>query len=279
MSEIDAIKTNNFKFNKKFGQNFIFDKNLLNAIIDDSNITKQDEVLEIGPGAGTLTKVIASKAKKVVSYEIDTNLKPILEENLQGVKNSRIIFADALKTNIKDIESNFLGEYKIVANLPYYITTPLIFKFVQETKKVKSMSIMVQKEVGDRFIAKPKDEEYGSISVVLDFYGDVKILRNVPRRMFVPAPNVDSCVVQIEFVKNKFDANAILFEKIVKSAFLNRRKTLANNLSVNFLVSKQEVYEILKSIGINEQARGDSLSTHEFVEITKIFDKKGIKSK
>ena len=279
MSEIDLVKTNNFKFNKKFGQNFIFDKNLLNAIIDDSKITKDDEVLEIGPGAGTLTKVIASKAKKVVSYEIDTNLKPILKENLQGVENSRIIFADALKTNIKDIESNFDGEYKIVANLPYYITTPLIFKFVQETKKVQTMSIMVQKEVGDRLIAKPKANEYGAISAVLDFYGNVKILRNVPRRMFVPAPNVDSCVVQIEFVKNKYDANADTFEKIVKSAFLNRRKTLANNLSVNFAISKQEVYEILNLLGINEQARGDSLSTNDFVQITKIFDKKGIKSK
>lgn len=279
MSEIDLVKINNFKFNKKFGQNFIFDKNLLNAIIDDSKITKDDEVLEIGPGAGTLTKVIASKAKKVVSYEIDTNLKPILEENLQGVENSRIIFADALKTNIKDIESNFDGEYKIVANLPYYITTPLIFKFVQETKKVQTMSIMVQKEVGDRLIAKPKDNEYGAISAVLDFYGNVKILRNVPRRMFVPAPNVDSCVIQIEFVKNKYDANADTFEKIVKSAFLNRRKTLANNLSVNFAISKQEVYEILNLLGINEQARGDSLSTNDFVQITKIFDKKGIKSK
>ena len=279
MREIDAIKSNNFKFNKKFGQNFIFDKNLLNAIIDDSQITKNDDVLEIGPGAGTLTKVIASKARKVVSYEIDTNLKPILEENLQGVNNSDIVFADALKTDIKDIESNFDGEYKIVANLPYYITTPLIFKFVQETKKVKSMSIMVQKEVGDRLTAKAGDDEYGSISAVLDFYGNVKILRNVPRRMFVPAPNVDSCVVQIEFVKNKYNANADTFEKIVKSAFLNRRKTLANNLSINFSVTKQQVYEMLNMLGINEQARGDSLNTSQFVEITKIFDKKGIKSK
>ena len=279
MSEIDAIKLNNFKFNKKFGQNFIFDKNLLNAIIDDSNITKQDDVLEIGPGAGTLTKVIASKAKKVVSYEIDTNLKPILEENLKNVENAYIIFSDALKTDIKEIESNFEGEYKIVANLPYYITTPLIFKFLQQTNKVQTMSIMVQKEVGDRLTAKAGDDEYGSISVVLDFYANVKILRNVPRRMFVPAPNVDSCVVQIEFVKNKYDANADTFEKIVKSAFLNRRKTLANNLSVNFMITKQEVYDILLSLQINEQARGDSLTAEQFVEITKLFDKKGIKSK
>lgn len=279
MKEIDLIKNNDFKFNKKFGQNFIFDKNLLNAIIEDSNICKDDEVLEIGPGAGTLTKVIASKAKKVVSYEIDTNLKPLLAENLLGVDNSTIIFADALKTDILEIEKNFTSDYKIVANLPYYITTPLIFKFVQQTKRVKTMSIMVQKEVGDRLISKTGDKDYGAISCVLDFYGNVKILRNVPRRMFVPAPNVDSCVVQIEFVKGKYDTNAELFEKIVRSAFLNRRKTLANNLSVNFDISKQEVYDILKSLNINEQARGDSLSTSDFVKITKIFDKKAIKSK
>lgn len=279
MKEIDLIKNNDFKFNKKFGQNFIFDKNLLNAIIEDSNICKDDEVLEIGPGAGTLTKVIASKAKKVVSYEIDTNLKPLLAENLSGVDNSTIIFADALKTDILEIEKNFTGDYKIVANLPYYITTPLIFKFVQQTKRVKTMSIMVQKEVGDRLISKAGDKDYGAISCVLDFYGNVKILRNVPRRMFVPAPNVDSCVIQIEFMKGKYDANAEVFEKIVRSAFLNRRKTLANNLSVNFDISKQEVYDILKSLNINEQARGDSLSTSDFVKITKIFDKKAIKSK
>ncbi|MBQ7884601.1 MAG: ribosomal RNA small subunit methyltransferase A [Clostridia bacterium] len=279
MSEIDAIKTNNFKFNKKFGQNFIFDKNLLKAIIEDSNITKDDDVLEIGPGAGTLTKVIANSAKKVVSYEIDSNLKPILEQNLQGVQNSKVIFSDALKTSISEIESNFEGEYKIVANLPYYITTPLIFKFVQETTRVKTMSIMVQKEVGERLIAKAGDSDYGSISVVLDFYANVKILRNVPRRMFVPAPNVDSCVVQIEFVKNKHECNAKLFEKIVKSAFANRRKTLANNLSIDFCVNKQTIYEMLKELNINEQARGDSLTTKQFVEITKIFDKKSIKSK
>lgn len=279
MKEIDLIKNNDFKFNKKFGQNFIFDKNLLNAIIEDSNICEDDEVLEIGPGAGTLTKVIASKAKKVVSYEIDSNLKPLLAENLAEVDNSTIIFADALKTDIAEIEGNFEGDYKIVANLPYYITTPLIFKFVQQTKRVKTMSIMVQKEVGDRLISKAGDRDYGAISCVLDFYGNVKILRNVPRRMFVPAPNVDSCVVQIEFIKDKYQTNAELFEKIVRSAFLNRRKTLANNLSVNFCISKQEVYNILKSLNISEQARGDSLPTQNFVEITKIFDKKSIKSK
>lgn len=268
MKEIDALSKNNFKFNKKFGQNFIFDKNLLTAIINDSGINKNDDVLEIGPGAGTLTRVIAEKAKKVVSYEIDTSLENILKENLKGVSNSKIIFQDALKADIKEIESNFDGNYKIVANLPYYITTPLIFKFVNETKRVISMCIMVQKEVGERLVAKAKDGDYGAISTVLDFYGNVKILRQVPRRMFVPSPNVDSCIVEIEFINNKYDADGKLFERVVKSAFSNRRKTLVNNLSKDFGISKENLSNLLENNGFSSTIRGDSLNTNDFVLIT-----------
>ncbi len=278
MEEVDILKQNNFTFNKKFGQNFIFDKNLLNAIIEQSGVGKEDEVLEIGPGAGTLTKVIASKVKKVVSYEIDTNLKPILDENLKDVTNSSIIYKDALKTDLSEIESNFTGNYTLIANLPYYITTPLIFKFLR-SEKVKNMCIMVQKEVGQRLIATNKDKDYGAISAILDFYGNVKILRQVPRHMFTPAPNVDSCVVQIAINKDKYDADCDLYEKIIKSAFANRRKTLANNLSNDFFVTKQQVYEFLKILGLPEQVRGDALTTLNFVQITNIFDKNSIKSK
>ncbi|MCI7003442.1 MAG: 16S rRNA (adenine(1518)-N(6)/adenine(1519)-N(6))-dimethyltransferase RsmA [Clostridia bacterium] len=278
MKESDILKQNNFNFNKKFGQNFIYDKNLLNAIIEQSGINSEDEVLEIGPGAGTLTKVIAKKAKKVVSYEIDTNLKPILAENLKDVTNAKIIFQDALKTDLNEIESNFTNEYTLIANLPYYITTPLIFKFLK-SERVKSMCIMVQKEVGQRLIATNKDKEYGAISAILDFYGDVKILRQVPRHMFTPVPNVDSCVVQINIKRNKNNANAELYEKIIKSAFANRRKTLANNLSNDFNVTKQQVYDFLKQLSLPEQIRGDALTTMNFVQITNIFDKNSVKSK
>ena len=278
MKESDILKQNNFNFNKKFGQNFIYDKNLLNAIIEQSGIDSEDEVLEIGPGAGTLTKVIAQKAKKVVSYEIDTNLKPILAENLKDVTNAKIIFQDALKTDLNEIESNFTNEYTLIANLPYYITTPLIFKFLK-SERVKSMCIMVQKEVGQRLIATNKDKEYGAISAILDFYGDVKILRQVPRHMFTPVPNVDSCVVQINIKRNKNNANAELYEKIIKSAFANRRKTLANNLSNDFNVTKQQVYDFLKQLSLPEQIRGDALTTLNFVQITNIFDKNSVKSK
>ncbi len=278
MKESDILKQNNFNFNKKFGQNFIYDKNLLNAIIEQSGINSEDEVLEIGPGAGTLTKVIAQKAKKVVSYEIDTNLKPVLAENLKDVTNAKIIFQDALKTDLNEIESNFTNEYTLIANLPYYITTPLIFKFLK-SERVKSMCIMVQKEVGQRLIATNKDKEYGAISAILDFYGAVKILRQVPRHMFTPVPNVDSCVVQINIKRNKNNANADLYEKIIKSAFANRRKTLANNLSNDFNVTKQQVYDFLKQLSLPEQIRGDALTTMNFVQITNIFDKNSVKSK
>ena len=273
MKELDTIQKYDFKFNKKFGQNFIFDKNLLEAIICDSKITKDDEVLEIGPGAGTLTNIIAGHAKKVVSYEIDTSLKPILEENLKDTHNSEVIFADALKTPIKDIEGNFDDKYYVVANLPYYITTPLIFKFVGKTDRVKSMNIMVQKEVGERLIAKPKCGDYGSISVILDFYGDVKILRQVPRRMFVPSPNVDSCVVQINFIKNKFDCDKDIFEKVVKSAFSNKRKTLVNNLSKDFGLTKEVLIDMLKQLDLDENVRGDALNTLDFVRISQKLSK------
>ena len=265
------LSENNFRFNKQFGQNFIFDKNLLTAIVKDSNISKQDDVLEIGPGAGTLTKIIAEFSKKVVSYEIDKNLVPILEQNLQGVENSKIIFADALKTDIKEIESNFDGEYKIVANLPYYITTPLIFKFIEQTKKVQSITIMVQKEVADRLVAKKGSKDYGTISIILDFYGKVKVLRNVPRRMFIPPPNVDSAMVQIEMIKNKYDADEELFKKIVHSAFAMRRKTLQNNLSQGFGISKAQVEEILQQAGFAPTVRGEQLSTEDYVKITNVM--------
>ncbi|MBQ3494428.1 MAG: 16S rRNA (adenine(1518)-N(6)/adenine(1519)-N(6))-dimethyltransferase RsmA [Clostridia bacterium] len=267
------LSENNFRFNKQFGQNFIFDKNLLTAIVKDSQITKQDDVLEIGPGAGTLTKIIAEHAKKVVSYEIDKNLEPILEQNLSDVQNSKIIFADALKTDITEIEQNFDGEYKIVANLPYYITTPLIFKFVEQTKRVQSISIMVQKEVAERLVAKKSTADYGTISIILDFYGDVKVLRNVPRRMFIPAPNVDSAVVQINIIKNKYTANEQLFKKLVHCAFAMRRKTLVNNLSQGFGVSKEKAKTWLDAAGFGETIRGEQLSTADYVNLTNIIEK------
>lgn len=270
---MDLLKINDFKFNKKYGQNFIFDKNLLNAIVVDSGITKNDDVLEIGPGAGTLTKIICQYAKNVVSYEIDKNLKPILDENLKEVFNSKIIYKDALKTDINEIENNFQGNYSIIANLPYYITTPLIFKFIEETKKVNTITVMVQKEVADRLICKPNTKDYGVITVMLDFYGEVKILRQVSRKMFTPMPNVDSSVVQIKLNYNKYNCDTIMFNKIVHSAFSMRRKTILNNLHSGLNLDKNIVEMWLNASGISPQKRAENLSTQDYVNLTnKYFD-------
>lgn len=264
------MELNNFKFNKKFGQNFIFDKNLLTAIVNDAKINNQDEVLEVGAGAGTLTKIIASKAKKVVSYEIDKNLTEILQQNLQDVENSKVVFADALKTDIKEIESHFTQDYCVVANLPYYITTPLIFKFVQETKRVKSLTIMVQKEVAVRMVSKAGDADYGVLTVVLDFYGDVKLLRNVSRNNFMPRPNVDSAIVQIQIKKNKFECNEENFLKTVKASFSMRRKTLYNNLQT-LGIEKEKILACIEKMGLNPAVRGEKLTTGEFVTLSKLL--------
>ena len=271
MEELSILQKNNFKFNKKYGQNFIFDKNLLNAIVADSEITKDDEVLEIGAGAGTLSKIISMNSKKLVCYEIDKSLEQVLKENLTGCNNTEIIFKDALKMPLNEIESKFDGDYYVVANLPYYITTPLIFKFVGKTTKIKSMCIMVQKEVGDRLVATSKSKDYGSISTILDFYSNVKIVRQVPRTVFVPSPKVDSCIVKIDFVNDKYNCDKVLFEKIVKSAFSNKRKTLANNLSKDFNMTKEKIFQILSDLKIDQNIRGDALSTLEFVKIAQKF--------
>ncbi len=260
----------NFNFSKKFGQNFIFDTNLLNAIVADSGVTKDDEVLEIGAGAGTLTKIIASKAKRVVSYEIDNNLKDILSQNLQGIENSQVIFADALKTPTSEIESNFSGDYHIIANLPYYITTPLIFKFIETTQKVKSITVMVQKEVADRLVAK-SGKDYGIITIMLDFFGNVNQTRFVSRKMFTPMPNVDSAVVNIQIVKDKYKADKETFSKLVHSSFAMRRKTILNNLSSGLNLSKENVTLILEKANINPNARAEQLSTLDYVNLSNIY--------
>ena len=263
---------NNIKFNKKYGQNFIFDKNLLNAIVKDSNIDKDDEVLEIGAGAGTLTKILAQSCKKVVAYEIDENLKSVLNENLADVKNVKLVFKDALKTDINLIEKDFEGKYNIVANLPYYITTPLIFKFIEQTTKVKTITIMIQQEVAERLIAKPSCKDYGIITVMLNFYGNVSITRKVARTNFIPVPNVDSAVVNIQ-LQNKFDCDKILFSKIVHGAFAMRRKTLINNLSKCFNIDKNSLAKILNQCNLDENVRAEQLDVLDYVKLTNLFSK------
>ncbi len=264
------MELNNFKFKKKYGQNFIFDTNLLSAIVRDSGVNKEDEVLEIGTGAGTLTEILAQNSKKVVSYEIDENLKPILTEKFKNHDNVKIVFSDALKTNIKDIENNFEDNFKIVANLPYYITTPLIFKFI-ESKKVKSITVMVQKEVAQRMVADVNTSDYGILTVMLSFYGDVKVLRTVKRQCFTPMPNVDSAVVRIDLKQCACDAG--IFSDIVHKSFAMRRKTIYNNLKSGFDFSKDEILKWLNSCAISENVRAENLTVSDYINLAKTFDK------
>lgn len=271
---LDILKENNFQFNKKFGQNFIFDTNLLSAIVSDAGVDKDTTVLEIGPGAGTLTHKLCEKAKKVISYEIDTNLKPILEENLKDCDNSEIVFGDIMKQKTSDIEEKLGEEYVMVANLPYYITTPIIFKFLEEATNLKSITIMVQKEVAERICAKHNTVDYGAITVQIGAIANAKITRIVKRNMFKPAPNVDSAVVRIDFDLNKYDiSNLDLFKKVVTSAFAMRRKTLANNLKSSFSLSNDMATTLISNCGFKADIRGEALSVEDFVKLSNELNK------
>lgn len=273
MSNLDTLKNFNFKFNKAYGQNFIFDTNFLQSIIDKIDI-KDKTVLEIGPGAGTLTSIIAKNAKKVIAYEIDRNLEPILENNLQEFNNVEIIFADIMKQDINDIESKLDDEYVMVANLPYYITTPIIFKFLENATKLKSMTIMVQLEVAERLVAKPNTKDYGAITPAIDYRATAKIIKKVSRTMFTPVPNVDSAIVKIDFEDNKFQIdNYKVLDDTIKSVFAMRRKTIENNLRNYFKLSSETVNNIVNEANIKSGSRGETLSTEQLVNLSNIINK------
>ena len=249
-------------FKKKFGQNFLTDKNLLDAIVRDGGVTKEDEVLEIGAGAGALTESLSRYAKKVVSYEIDKDLENTLKS--LELNNVEFIFEDALKQDINVIEGHFSGRYKLIANLPYYITTPLIFKFLEEASRISSMTIMVQKEVAERIVANKGNKDYGILSIMIAFYGKSRIMRNVGRNMFRPVPNVDSAIVRIDIDENKFiGVDKKGFSRFIKASFAMRRKTLLNNLSQ--LYDKKILQEKLNEETLKKRA--EQFDINEFVEI------------
>lgn len=269
----DVLQATSFRFNKALGQNFISDTNLLKGIVTDSGITPDDVVVEIGTGAGTLTRQIASVAKQVYSFEVDQNLIPVHELSLSGIDNLQVIFRDVLK--MKDDEFRSIvgeGEFKVVANLPYYITTPLIMRFLESELNVTSLTIMVQEEVGRRLVAKPNTADYSAITLAVLLRGEGTITRKVGRNMFYPAPNVDSAVVRIDVDKDKLAGeNKTLIHKLVRSAFLMRRKTLVNNLNASFGLSKAEAAEKLIAAGLDERVRGEALSLEDYVNLSHQF--------
>lgn len=269
----DIIRGVDFHFNKALGQNFITDANLLDAIVADSGINGDDTVVEIGTGAGTLTRAIAKVAKKVYSFEVDRNLQPVLALSLQGVDNAEVIFRDVLKMKDDELKSVVGDSFKVVANLPYYITTPLAMRFIESSLDVKSVTIMVQKEVALRFVAKPNTADYSAITLAIEMAGNAQITRNVSRNMFFPSPNVDSAVVRIDIDRTKLDGeNAPLLHKLVRSSFAMRRKTLANNLSVAFQIDKQEAGKLIDEAGFSPMVRGEALSLDDYKKLTKTLE-------
>ncbi len=273
----EILQKNSFRFNKRFGQNFITDTNLLTSIVDKAGVEEGDAVLEIGVGAGTLTRALAEKADKVYGYEIDENLRPVLKESLSGLKNVQIIFKDVMKVSTSEIESKIGGKYKLVANLPYYITTPVIIKFIEEAENLQSITVMVQSEVAERICAKENTPEYGSITAGIDVIGDAKIVAKVPRTMFYPVPNVDSAVVRIDINKQKYVLTSRkAYRDVLRVAFSSRRKTLVNNLTRDFSLQREVAETALLSCGIDIKARGESLSTQKFVALTEYLVKNEI---
>lgn len=269
----DIIRGVDFRFNKALGQNFITDVNLLDAIVQDAGIKSDDTVVEIGTGAGTLTKAIAKVAKKVYSFEVDKNLEKVLALSLQGAENVEVIFKNVLNMTDDEIEEIVPTTFKVVANLPYYITTPLVMRFIESGLDVSSLTVMVQKEVADRFAAKANTADYSAVSLAIEIAGEAAITRNVSRKMFYPVPNVDSAVVRIDIDRNKLEGeNVALIRKLARAAFAMRRKTLANNLSVAFGISKQEATKRIERAGFSALVRGEALALQDYVSLSKEFE-------
>ncbi len=275
----DIAERFDFNFSKGLGQNFLLDERVLDKIAEAADI--EDGVLEVGPGFGVLTKRLCETGKKVVSVEIDRRLIPVLDFTLGEFDNVKIIEKDILKTDVKElIDTEFGGgKISVAANLPYYITTPIITKLIEERLPLKNIVVMVQREVAERIAAKPGKKDYGAISVLCQYYTNPRLVTIVPAGSFYPAPKVDSAVLCMEVcdkpnVETKDEA---LFFKVVKAAFAQRRKTLLNCLASGFSCDKQALTEILESTGIAPNIRGEKLGLAEFAKIADAFFENGIK--
>lgn len=269
------LKKEKFRFKKQFGQNFISDDHLLAKIVEAAEITPEDVVIEIGPGAATLTAALAEKAAQVIAIEIDKDLFPIIERRMAGYANFELVAGDAMKVDFDALAAKYSAKrYKVVANLPYYITTPIVMRFLEEGFRVSELVIMVQQEVADRFLANPGTKAYGAITAAINYYGSVSRAFNVPRTMFTPRPEVDSSIVKIKCYENKpFEADdEKLLRRVIKAAFGQRRKTLNNALKALNL-PKDELDKALQRAGIDAARRGETLSVEEFVCLSNAISK------
>ena len=262
----ELLNEKQFTFKKKFGQNFIIDENIIKSIVTKAEVDTDTLVIEIGPGAGSLTSILSESAKNVICYEVDTTLEEVLKENLKNYNNVDIIYGDFLKANVlNDIKKYDYKKLYVIANLPYYITTPIIMKLINDAIPLDKVVVMVQKEVGDRIKAKPGTKEYGSLTVFLNYYFNVKKIMDVSKHVFMPKPNVDSIV--LEFTKNKqirkVNNEQLLFS-IIRDSFTQKRKTLKNNLKAyNLDIIEKEV----KKVGFDLSVRAEQLSLDVFINI------------
>ena len=272
-----VINKHEFAFQKKFGQNFLIDEGIVNKIVREAGVTKDDFVLEIGPGIGTMTQLLCEQAGGVAAVEIDTNLIPILKETLAEYDNVTIINEDILKVDIKKLaeEKNGGKPIKVVANLPYYITTPIIMGLFESNVPIDSITVMVQKEVADRMQVGPGTKDYGALSLAVQYYSKPQVVINVPPECFIPRPNVGSAVIRLTRYKEppvKVKDEKLMF-KLIRASFNQRRKTLANGLNnspeINF--SKEEITAAIESLHKGPSIRGEALTLSEFAELSDYF--------
>lgn len=269
---IAVLQKTNFRFKKQFGQNFLIDSSVLKNILDYSEINKEDLVLEIGPGIGTLTEALCEKAGFVIAIEIDDNLIPILKDNLSEMKNFSLLHGDALKVDFQKLLSEHpeFSSVKVVANLPYYITTPILMSLLEKKLPFRSITVMVQKEVALRMKAAPGTKDYGALSLAVQYYSIPEIVQEVPPHCFIPRPNVSSTVIHLQLHKKapvSVKDPALLF-KTVKFSFMQRRKTLVNALSSGFHLDKKGLQDMLGSLSYPENVRGETLSLEDFALIS-----------
>lgn len=266
----DILKRHGFGFDKRLGQNFLTDSNLLAAIADDAGVTAEDTVLEIGAGAGTLTRALADRAKRVVALEVDEHLRSVLAETLADKGNVKVVFKDFRSVGDEELRALVGDAFKVVANLPYYITTPIVMRFVEGDVRPVSMSVMVQKEVADRLAAAPGTADYGAITASVALCCDVRITRFVPRSLFTPPPNVDSSVVRLDFVDKLPREEEQKTRRLIGAAFAMRRKTLVNNLA-RCGYAKEAVAAALEKMGLRADVRGETLSYFDFAKLKNLL--------
>lgn len=274
---IEVIQKYQFAFQKRFGQNFLIDAHVLEKIVSAAGITKDDCVLEIGPGIGTMTQYLAESAGQVIAVEIDTNLLPILTDTLKDYSNVKVINQDILKVDINELvkEYNNGRPIKVVANLPYYITTPIIMRLFESNVPIDNITVMVQKEVADRMQVGPGSKDYGALSLAVQYYASPYIVANVPPNCFIPRPNVGSAVIRLTRYQEppvQVKDPKLMF-KLIRASFNQRRKTLQNGLnnSPEISFSKEEITKAIESLGVSPSVRGEALSLEQFAQLANYF--------